>query len=63
MWVRFEEKSVDLLDSPIVAEVVDVALQERFRQRTVEQVAGSPVPQIVAETSEAMRMGTAEQIA
>ena len=37
--------------------------QERIRQCTVEQVADSPVPQIVEEISEVMRLRTAEQIA
>ena len=36
--------------------------QERIRQCTVEQVADSPVPQIVEEISEVMRLRTAEKL-
>ena len=54
---------MDLPDPPTVNEIVGITPQVRFRPCSVEQVADSPVPQIVEEISEVMVLRTADQIA
>ena len=58
--------SIERVQQHTVEQIVHVPrpqTQEHFRQCTVEQVADSPVLQIVEEVSEVMRLRTTEQIA